>query len=228
MNKSLTFVSNTFTNLDITDMETCYKLFKKEVISEIAPKLKEERFGFEPEITCRVAQGDFRVYETAISYNPRTYEEGKKIGWKDGVRALYCLLHYGAHIAPLPMQLILYLFIGGVSLFANLAFFALGKHLGYSMEISIISAFVLAAAVNYLLCIAILFRHNARWNNFGEISLYVLAVAIMGIADYGMTLGFIYLSVNPFASKFIASIFGFVGNFALRKWLVFPEKRRRK
>ncbi|MDR2209886.1 MAG: glycosyltransferase family 2 protein, partial [Spirochaetaceae bacterium] len=81
MNKRLTALSNMFTNLDITDMETCYKLFTREVISRIAPTLKEERFGFEPEITAKVAQGKYRVYECAISYHPRTYEEGKKIGW---------------------------------------------------------------------------------------------------------------------------------------------------
>jgi glycosyltransferase involved in cell wall biosynthesis len=84
MNKRLTTISNMFTNLDITDMETCYKLFRREVIQKIAPTLKEERFGFEPEVTAKIAQGTYRVYECAISYNPRSYEEGKKIGWKDG------------------------------------------------------------------------------------------------------------------------------------------------
>ncbi|GHT87372.1 glycosyl transferase [Spirochaetia bacterium] len=123
MNKHLTTVSNMFTNLDITDMETCYKLFRRRVIQEIAPTLKEERFGFEPEVTAKVAQGHYRVYECAISYNPRSYEEGKKIGWKDGVRALYCILHYSAHTAPLPMQLILYFFIGGFSLVVNMVAF---------------------------------------------------------------------------------------------------------
>jgi glycosyltransferase involved in cell wall biosynthesis len=93
MNKTLTGVSNMFTNLDITDMETCYKLFRRDVIQKIAPELKEERFGFEPEITAKVAEAGCRVYECAISYNPRTYEEGKKIGWKDGIHALYCIFH---------------------------------------------------------------------------------------------------------------------------------------
>ncbi|MDR0516490.1 MAG: bifunctional glycosyltransferase family 2/GtrA family protein [Fibromonadaceae bacterium] len=226
MNKSLTFVSNMFTNLDITDMETCYKLFKKEVLAEIAPSLKEERFGFEPEITCKVAQGGFRVYEHAISYSPRSYEEGKKIGWKDGVQALYCLLHYGAHAAPLPMQLLLYLFIGGVSLCSNMVFFGIGNYIGLSLNISIVSAFILAAATNYILCILILFRHNARWNNFGEFSLYIFSVSIMCGFDYLLTQGLIALSCGLFLSKLVASLLGFVGNFALRKWLVFPEKKK--
>lgn len=91
-NAFLTFVSNMFTNLNLSDMETCYKVFKTEVIQGIA--LRENRFGFEPEVTAKLAKGRFRIYEVGISYSGRTYEEGKKIGWKDGVRALYCILRY--------------------------------------------------------------------------------------------------------------------------------------
>ena len=159
MNKFLTFASNLFTDLDITDMETCYKLFRREVIQEIAPKLKENRFGFEPEVTSLVAEGQYRVYETSISYNPRSFEEGKKIGWKDGVRALYCIFHYNAHKAPVPMQLIIYFFIGAVSAIVNIAAFAAFVKANLCLDYSVIIAFLIAAAVNYLLCIAILFRH---------------------------------------------------------------------
>ena len=95
MNKFLTFLSNLFSNLDITDMETCFKLFKKDVIKKVAPKLKENRFGFEVEITMRLAKEKLRFWECAISYNPRSYLEGKKIKAKDGLRALYCILKYG-------------------------------------------------------------------------------------------------------------------------------------
>ncbi|MEY2950128.1 MAG: hypothetical protein RLZZ248_1329, partial [Bacteroidota bacterium] len=92
-NKWLTFLSNVFTNLNLTDMETCYKLFKSEVIKGL--ELKEKRFGFEPEVTAKVARvPGIRIYEVGISYYGRTYEEGKKIGWKDGFRALYCILKY--------------------------------------------------------------------------------------------------------------------------------------
>ncbi|MCL1948036.1 MAG: glycosyl transferase, partial [Chitinivibrionia bacterium] len=80
---------------------------------------------------------------------------------------------------------------------------------------------------NYVLCILILFRHNSRWNNFGEISLYILSVTVMGALDYGLTQGFIALSCGTFLSKYIASLFGFAGNFALRRWLVFPERRKK-
>ena len=123
MNKGLTYFANMYSNLDITDMETCYKLFKKDVIKKIAPKLKENRFGFEPEVTMYVAQGKYRVWECAIHYNPRSYEEGKKIGAKDGLRALYCILHYGGQSAPLPMQFLIYLLIGGLSAIVNILLF---------------------------------------------------------------------------------------------------------
>ena len=125
---------------------------------------KEERFGFEPKVTARVVQAQCRVYECAISYNPRTYEEGKKIGWKDGIHALYCIFHYSAHAAPLPMQILIYLFIGAISLFVNLAFFVGLTQAGMALDHAIIVSFAVSALCNYLLCIAILFRHKARWN----------------------------------------------------------------
>ncbi|HEX4486356.1 MAG TPA: glycosyltransferase family 2 protein [Terriglobales bacterium] len=93
-NRWLTFVSNCLTNINLTDMETCYKAFRREVIQSIP--LKEDRFGFEPEVTVKVAKRQLRIYEVGISYWGRTYEEGKKIGWKDGFRALWCLLKYWA------------------------------------------------------------------------------------------------------------------------------------
>ena len=92
-NKMLTSISNMFTNLNLTDMETCYKLFRAEIIKNV--ELKENRFGFEPEVTAKIARvPGIRIYEVGISYYGRTYQEGKKIGWKDGFRALYCVLKY--------------------------------------------------------------------------------------------------------------------------------------
>lgn len=92
-NKVLTLMSNMFTNLNLTDMEVCYKLFKKEVLEKI--ELKENRFGFEPEFTAKAARQGFVFYEVGISYYGRTYAEGKKINWKDGFRAIYVILKYG-------------------------------------------------------------------------------------------------------------------------------------
>ncbi len=96
----LTLLSNMLTNLNMTDMETCYKVFRREVIQSIP--IEEDRFGFEPEITVKIAKRKLRVYEVGISYWGRTYAEGKKIGWKDGVRALWCLLKYSVKEPALP------------------------------------------------------------------------------------------------------------------------------
>jgi glycosyltransferase involved in cell wall biosynthesis len=91
-NRFLTLLSNMFTNLNLTDMETCYKVFRKEVLSRI--DIQEPRFGFEPEVTAKIARLDCRIYEVGISYSGRSYREGKKINWKDGVWALWCILKY--------------------------------------------------------------------------------------------------------------------------------------
>ena len=91
-NKMLTLVSNMFTNLNLTDMETCYKAFRREIIQGV--DIRENRFGFEPEVTAKLARSGCRIYEVGISYSGRTYSEGKKIGWKDGVRALWCIFRY--------------------------------------------------------------------------------------------------------------------------------------
>jgi len=92
----ITFLSNLFTNLNLTDMETCYKMFTRKVIDDIAPKLKSRRFGIEPEITARVKK--YRVYEVGISYSGRTYKEGKKIGWTDGVRAIWQIIYFNIFV----------------------------------------------------------------------------------------------------------------------------------
>jgi glycosyltransferase involved in cell wall biosynthesis len=91
-NRVLTLASNVLTDLNLTDMETCYKLFRRDVLKSIT--IEEDRFGFEPEITAKVAKAGLRIYEIGISYSGRTYAEGKKIGWRDGFRALYCIAKY--------------------------------------------------------------------------------------------------------------------------------------
>ena len=99
-NKFLTLLSNSLTNLNLTDMETCYKLFRREVLAEVAPTLQQNRFGIEPEITAKIARPTaagkrWRIFEMSISYHGRTYEDGKKIGWRDGFQALWCITKYG-------------------------------------------------------------------------------------------------------------------------------------
>jgi len=103
-NRLLTLISNMFTNLNLTDMETGYKVFRREVIQSI--RLQENRFGFEPEVTAKIARMRIRIYEVGISYYGRTYDEGKKIGWKDGVRALWCTFKYSLIASKKPAHAI--------------------------------------------------------------------------------------------------------------------------
>jgi dolichol-phosphate mannosyltransferase len=221
MNKTLTFICNLFTNLDITDMETCYKLFRREIIQGI--NLRENRFGFEPEVTAKIAQTRCRVYECAISFAPRTVEEGKKISWKDGIRALYCILHYSAPSAPVPMQILIYLIIGSICFIVNVASFSALFHGGTGVTIATATAFLISAALNYFLCVAILFHHKARWDTVGEIAAYLATVLLMGLVDYTMTVGLIGAGMAPMFSKIAAAGAGFLGNFLLRRFLVFPQ-----
>lgn len=94
-NKFLTIASNWFTNLNLTDMETCYKVFSRKVIDQLTPTLEQKRFGIEPEMTAKIARWNYRIHELPISYSGRSYAEGKKINWKDGVQAIWCIVRYG-------------------------------------------------------------------------------------------------------------------------------------
>ena len=220
-NRFLTILSNMFTDLNLTDMECCYKVFRHDVIQNL--EIQENRFGFEPEIVAKVAHMRLRVYEVGISYYGRTYAEGKKIGFKDGIRALYCICHYNAHQAPWPVQLFLYLFIGGISAFVNfLAFMGL-FHLGLEVTVSAPVAYIIAAIVNYFLCIFLLFRHRARWNSAMEVFFFILIVFLIGILDLAMTKTLIDLAISPGVSKLMATGTGLIFNFLGRRFLVFPE-----
>lgn len=225
MNRFLTWMSNIFTDLDISDMETCYKLFRREVIQKIAPRLRENRFGFEPEVVSEIARcmrfEGWRVGEVAIDYRPRTFSEGKKIGWKDGVRALYCIFHYNAPSLPIPMQMLVYFCIGLTAAIVNILLFEALSLLGMGMLASVAIAFVVAAAINYLLCIMLLFRHKARWSSTGELVAYAIAVITMGFLDYGVTVGLAACSLTAFWAKAISNVVGFLGNYLLRRFFVF-------
>ena len=220
-NLFLTLVSNMFTDLNLTDMETCYKVFRREVIQSI--HIEEDRFGFEPEIVAKVAHMRLRIFEIGISYHGRTYLEGKKIGLKDGIRTLYCIFRYNAHKAPIPLQFMLYLIIGGLAAAVNLSVFLSMFSVGLSVTISAPIAFIIAAFVNYLLCIFILFRHKARWNLTMEVLLYLLVVGIIAILDLGITIFFLTLGFLPAISKIIATGIVLIFNFPGRRHFIFPE-----
>jgi glycosyltransferase involved in cell wall biosynthesis len=220
-NRFLTFLSNMFTDLNLTDMETCYKVFRREIIQDI--DIKENRFGFEPEIIAKIAQRRLRIFEMGISYRGRTYEEGKKIGVKDGFRTLYCIFRYNAHKAPLPIQLLIYFIIGGVAASINIASFLIFLHSGVDVILAAPISFVIAAIINYLLCISILFRHRAKWETLTEIFIYIAVVAFACIFDLVITQLLLTMKISPIFSKFIATIAVFVLNFLGRRFFVFPE-----
>tara|TARA_R110002073_G_scaffold49466_16_gene132066 strand:+ start:7369 stop:8556 length:1188 start_codon:yes stop_codon:yes gene_type:complete len=220
-NRFLTFLSNMFTDLNLTDMETCYKVFRRDLIQQL--DLKEKRFGFEPEVVAAVAQRRVRIVEMGVSYMGRTYAEGKKIGVRDGLRALYCIVRYNAHNLPAPLQFLLYLIVGSLCAIANLVIFLGLLGMDVSVGVAAPIAFVLAAAINYWMCIHSIFRHQSRWGRWGEIFLYTLSVLVIGIVDRQTTLLLIH-QTGPAAAKLLATLVGLVLNFAARRLIVFPEK----
>lgn len=223
-NQFITVISNIFTDLNLTDMETCYKVFKREVIQSI--EIEENRFGFEPEIVAKLADLRLRIYEMGISYDGRTYEEGKKIGMSDAFRALYCVLRYNARSAPIAIQFVLYCLIGGTAALANIALFGVMDAAGIPLIASVPAAFGIAAIINYLLCVTFLFHRNARWKNVVEWSLYALVVVVMGTLDYTITRWLIHDHFAPMTAKATATILLPVLNFAGRRFLVFPSPMR--
>lgn len=220
MNRALTLLSNTFTDLDMTDMECCYKAFTKEAL--VGVEIEEQRFGFEPEIVAKIAQKRLRVYETAVSYSPRTYAEGKKIRWKDGVRALYCIFRYSAHKAPAFLQFFIYLAIGSTAALCNLLLFLLLIHWTTPLAGALL-AYSGAAALNYWLSIKILFRHKARWGSATELLMYILVVSFGAALDAATTTSLIGLGLLPSVAKIAASMLGLCVNFLGRRYLVFRE-----
>ncbi|MBF0200643.1 MAG: bifunctional glycosyltransferase family 2/GtrA family protein [Desulfamplus sp.] len=222
-NRFLTFLSNMFTDLNLTDMETCYKVFRRDVIQDI--EICENRFGFEPEIVAKVAARKMRIYETGISYHGRTYEEGKKIGVIDGIRAIYCIIKYNSAHAPLLLQLLVYLFIGGLSALFNLALFLALIAVNLPVFAAAPVAFFLAAGLNYLLCISLLFKHEARWKRWTEIFCFSMVVLTLSILDWYVTDSMLGVGVQPWLAKLTATIAGFVLNFAGRRFVVFPMSK---
>jgi dolichol-phosphate mannosyltransferase len=220
-NRFLTLLSNMLTDLNLTDMETCYKVFRREVIQSIP--IEENRFGFEPEVVAKIAHMRLRIYEMGISYRGRTYAEGKKIGAKDGFRALYCILKYNLHKAPLMVQFFFYIFIGGLSAIVNLLLFlALLPALGVTP--AALTAFFVAAAVNYVLSVLLLFRRSAKWQSFTEILVFLCVVGVVSVVDLFSTRFFVTMGLGAVLAKILATAIGLVLNFTGRRFIVFPER----
>jgi glycosyltransferase involved in cell wall biosynthesis len=223
-NKFLTTLSNMLTDLNLTDMETCYKVFRREIIQSI--QIEENRFGFEPEVVAKVAQMRLRVYEMGISYRGRTYAEGKKIGMKDGFRALYCILKYNLPKVPVAIQFVFYTFIGGFSALVNLGLFLAMYHSGIDLAVSALSAFFIAAWVNYFLSIKLIFRHKAKWRTVTEVLVFLAVVCTVGVIDMYCTKLLVAAGLAAWLAKTLSTGIGLVLNFAGRRFIVFPEKPR--
>lgn len=221
-NKMLTLLSNMFTDLNLTDMETCYKVFRRNVIQSV--DIEESRFGFEPEVVAKIAHMRLRIFEMGISYYGRTYEEGKKIGLQDALRALYCIFKYNAHRVPVPIQFAIYLFIGGTAALVNLLTVLGLVQMNVNLNFSIIFAFLFAALINYFLCVWILFRRGARWNSVNEVVIFAAVVCVVSGLDFGLTKLLLSQGIALFVAKLIATAGSLIANFAGRRYLVFPEK----
>ena len=165
-----------------------------------------------------------RIYEMGISYYGRTYAEGKKIGAKDGWRALYCILKYNLSRVPVIIQFFFYIFIGGFSSIVNFLLFMVLYRLGQSVATSALTAFFIAAFVNYYLSIKLLFRHQAKWKTGAEVAVFLVVVSVVGLIDMYCTRFFIAAGVPPALSKLISTAIGLVLNFTGRRFFVFPEK----
>ncbi len=221
-NRVLTVLSNMLTDLNLTDMETCYKVFRGDVIRKI--DIVENRFGFEPEITAKVAALRLRIYEMGISYDGRTYAQGKKIGLKDGLRALYCIIKYNMPKAPLPVQFAMYVFIGGLAALANLLLFLGLRGLEVSLWPATLAAFFSAAALNYWLSTRLLFRSGAMYKKPLEIAAYTALICGVAVFDVGSTSFLIISGASEGFAKVMASAGGLLLNFIGRKYLVFYER----
>jgi glycosyltransferase involved in cell wall biosynthesis len=219
-NKFITLLSDMLTDLNLTDIECCYKVFDRDVFNDIA--IEENRFGFEPEIIAKISNKRLRTYEMSVSYHGRTYSEGKKITWKDGFRAIYCILHYNLPYCPPHIQFIAYSFVGLAAALLNLGIFMVLYYPGVAIEIAAPIAFIVAAAANYLLSIIFVFRHKAKWGSIWEIIIYCAVVFIGAALDLVITKSAVNLGSPAAIAKVIATALVLVFNFLGRRFLVFP------
>ena len=221
-NKFLTTLSNMVTDLNLTDMETCYKVFTKEALDGIA--IEENRFGFEPEIVSKIASKKLRVFEMGISYEGRTFDEGKKIGYRDALQAILCILKYGAPNSPLPVHVLFYLCIGLLSAGVNvISFLAIKSYLFNETLYAAPIAFVFAALTNYYLCIKTIFRYKRLWGTTSEFLIYSVVVTGILIFDLISTQELESQGYSSVLSKILAIIFGFVLNYVSRRFIIFPR-----
>jgi dolichol-phosphate mannosyltransferase len=221
-NRFLTTLSNMLTDLNLSDMESGYKVFRREIVQSI--QIEENGFGVEAEVVAKIAQMRLRIYERGISYRGRTYAEGKKAGAMDGWHSLYCILKYNLHKVPVAIQFLFYLLIGGTAAIVNLLLFLGMRRADVSVSTSSLTAYFVAAAVNYFLSVKLLFRHKARWTTRTELAAFLSVVGIVSIVDLSCTRFLIRIGFRDGWAKIASTGIGLVLNFTGRKYIVFPEK----
>ena len=219
-NKFLTLLSNMLTDLNLTDIECGYKVFHRNIFNDII--IEENGFGFETEIVAKISTKRLRIYEMSVSYDGRTYAQGKKITWKDGLKAIYCILHYNLPYCPTYIQFVAYLFVGCVAGIVNVWVFLLLYSSNLPLEFATPTAFVIAAVVNYLLCIVFVFRHKARWGYLSEIVIYCGVVFTGAALDLLITKLVFNAGNSPAVAKITATALVLMFNFLGRRYVVFP------
>jgi glycosyltransferase involved in cell wall biosynthesis len=217
-NRLITFLSNMLTDLNLTDIESGYKIFKREVIQNI--QIEENGFGFEPEIIAKLSNMKLRIYEMGISYFGRTYEEGKKIGYKDGLWALFCILRYNIFKAPYPIQVSLYILFGIFAVLINLALFIKLSGAGINFEISSLIAFSVASALGYPIM-------RGGKINYSTVNpkAYILILTALGLIDLGITKLFLILGSELYFSKILSMIWILIFNFIIRRFWISSQSR---
>ena len=225
-NKFLTLLSNMLTDLNLTDMETCYKVFRREIIQRV--QIEENRFGFEPEVVAKVAHQRLRIYEMGISYAGRSYAEGKKIGVRDGFRALYCILRYNAHKVSVVLQFLIFTIIGTAVGLLHFLLFLIFYYSGITFEFALLLPHVIVSIFNYFLCTTLLFRSQVRWNRATEIILYAVVVMVTGLIGLMVVKYFFGIGVRPLFAGLPAVPIVFAGYFLAMRYVIFPESKTGK
>lgn len=226
-NRFLTFLSNMMTDINVTDMETGYKIFRREVIQKIT--IEENRFGFEPEVIAKVAALRVRIFETGISYHGRTYTEGKKIGVKDGFRAVYCVLKYNLYRAHWALQFPFYLASATIAAFAGAVVLIAAGTVGAISNIpALLAGWTVFLALDYLLSLMLIFRHRSRWTTLlAEVVVYMLTAGVALFLAMLPVLHWLQQSGWRFVpAAFVSFALVLIPGYVLRRHLIFRDAVR--
>lgn len=224
-NRFLTFLSNIFSDLNLTDMEAGYKIFKAEVVKKI--NIEEDDFGVEPEIIAKISRMNLRIFEMGVSYYGRTYEEGKKIGYKDGFKALYCIFKYNAYYSPPPTKLLIYLLIAIVTVLVDHFLFLYFYKFGISLNIAIPISFSISAALNYPFIFFNLIGSKKRLlRSYFEFGLFWIVVIVSSYFDLIVTKFFLGMGSDLSSSKIYSIIIILILNFLVRKVWISPFQEK--